>query len=795
MFKNNLKIAWRNFYKQKFYTGINVFGLAMGISCTLVLFLFISYHLSFDTYHINAKRIYRTVTDLHIPDGSIDYDQGSPYILGQLLKQLPTVANETALLSKRSFTILVTQKNQRKQSLFYEFENIAFTDNNWFKIFTYQWKTGNPNTALTNPFTAVITSTLAKKYFNTDQVVGKTIRVENQYNFTITGVLQDNSTNTDVQANLFLSISSVHTMFPEPHTFWTDLGFISSKNYMYVLLSDEHAREHVDLEIKAILKRDYKDFSWLHFHLQPLEDIHFNSRYGGKISKPLLLILAIVGFALILIACVNFVNMAIAQSLTRAKEIATRKVLGSSRKAIFWQFITETTYVALTAALIALLATILFLPTLNNWLQLQLAINGKALLFLAALLVVIVFSAGFYPAVILSSFKPADALKNRIGSTNSSSKVSRNVLIVVQNIIAQTLIVCTAIIILQVQFLKNADLGFNKDSVIMVPVPDHSPAKLTYFRNQLNNYAAIKSITFCYKPPSAFTQKGGSIRYDGREWEKFTVSSIIGDQDYIKTFGLKLLAGRNLYPTDSSNNYIVNQQVLKKLNIKSPQQAVGHKLTAGDFSDEIGTIVGVVKDFNIQPLNTGIEPALIVAKPEYYEFAAVKVSGNHQQNSIQILQQKWKQTFPQNAFEYHFLDEQLAEFYQKEEMIGKLITASAVVAILISCLGLLGLISLITVQRTKEIGIRKVLGATVSNIVALISKDFVKLIAAAILISTPFAWWAMHNWLQNFAYRINISWWVFALAGISAIAIALATISFQAVKAALANPVKSLRSE
>jgi len=327
------------------------------------------------------------------------------------------------LLSKRSFTVAVP-KNQDKQSLFYEFENVAFTDNNWFKIFTYQWQAGNPSTALSNPFQAVITSNLAKKYFNTDDAVGKTVRVD-KYLFTITGVLQDNPTNTDVQANLFLSIASIHTMSLEPKTFWTDISFISSKNYTYVLLNNESASKQVDQDIKTILKNDYKYFSYLDFHLQPLEEVHFDSRYSGKISKPLLLILALVGFALILIACVNFVNMATAQSLTRAKEIATRKVLGSSRKAIFWQFITETTYVALTAALIALLATILFLPTLNNWLQLQLAVNSNALLFLAALLVVIVFSAGFYPAVILSNFKPVDALKNIIGSNNSSSKMSR----------------------------------------------------------------------------------------------------------------------------------------------------------------------------------------------------------------------------------------------------------------------------------------------------------------------------------------------------------------------------------
>jgi len=798
MINNYFKIAWRNFYKQKFYTGINVFGLAMGITCTIVLFLFISFHLSFDTYHANAKRIYRTVTDLHIPDGSIEYDQGSPYVLGQLLKQLPAVANETALLSKRSFTISIPQKNQGKQSLFYEFENIAFTDNNWFKMFTYNWKSGNPNTALTNPYTAVVTSNLAKKYFNTDQAVGKTIRVENKYNFTITGVLQDNPTNTDIQANMFLSISSVHTMFPEPNTFWTDIGFISSKNYVFVQLHDASYQKAVDNSIKLIIKKALKIYGSAgdayHFRLQPLEDIHFNSRYGGKISKPLLWVLAIVGFALILIACVNFVNMATAQSLTRAKEIGTRKVLGSSRKAIFWQFIAETAFVALAAGVVGLLSTILFLPTLNSWLQLPLAINGQALLFLFALLLIIVFTAGFYPAVILSGFKPIDALKNRIGN-NNSSRLSQNVLIIFQNVIAQGLIVCTVIIVLQVDFLKNADLGFNKDAVIMLPVPDHSASKLSYFRNQLSNYPVIKSVSFCYRAPASTSGKGGMIRYDNMPSTKFVVRSVIGDENYIKTFGLKLLAGRNLTSTDSTNAYIVNQQVLQKLGIKNPGQAIGHLLEAEDFSEKNGTIIGVVKDFNVHSLYTGIEPALITARPDLYEFAAVKITGNYPTETINIIQQKWQKTYPQNVFEYHFLDDQLAEFYQKEEIIGKLITAGTIIAILISCLGLLGLISLMTVQRTKEIGIRKVLGASVAQITSLLSKDFLKLVLLALIIASPIAYFTMQKWLQGFAYRTNISWWVFALAGILALTIALATVSFQAIKAALANPVKSLRSE
>ncbi|RYE17963.1 MAG: ABC transporter permease, partial [Sphingobacteriaceae bacterium] len=412
---------------------------AIGIACTILLFLFISYHLSFDRYHTNAKWIYRTVTDLHIPDGSIDYDPGSPYILGQYLKNFPSVKNQTTLLNKRSYTISILQKNQTKQSLFYELENVAFADNNWFKMFTYHWQAGNANTPLSNPFTAVITSNLAKKYFNTDDVVGKTIRIENKYSFIITGVLKDNPTNTDFRENLFLSLASVHTMYPDPKEFFTDISFISSKVFVFVLLNNDYAQKQVDFDIAQLQKSNFKVYDALHFHLQPLADIHFNSRYGGKISKPLLLILAVIGLALILIACVNFINMATAQSLTRAKEIGTRKVLGSSRKAIFWQFIIETAFVTVTAGALALLLAILFLPIINQWLQLSLNVNAEVILFLIGLLVVIVFAAGFYPAVILSGFKPIDALKNKISNNNSSSRLSRNVLIVLQNVIAQSL--------------------------------------------------------------------------------------------------------------------------------------------------------------------------------------------------------------------------------------------------------------------------------------------------------------------------------------------------------------------
>ncbi|QKJ29751.1 ABC transporter permease [Mucilaginibacter mali] len=796
MIRNYLKIAWRNFYKQRFYSAINVLGLAMGIGCAIILFIFISFHLSFDTYHNNAKRTYRIVNDLHIGDGTVFYDQGSPIILGKTLQQQnPAIVKEAVLLKKRSFTVAVKPDDQTKADLYYENENIAFTNNDLFDIFTYNWLHGNAGNALSAPGNAVITAGLAKKYFNTDDAIGRTIRLDDKTNITITGVIQDNVKNTDIRADLFISLASLKDVYPDlDKPINTDWRFISSKTNVFVLLNNAQAGAQVNNSINSIRQKFYKgDVDVYQFHLQPLSDIHFNSRYSGTIAKPLLAVLALVGLALLLIAGVNFINMATAQSLTRAKEIGTRKVLGSSPAGIFWQFMAETAYVAIAATLLALLTVMLFLPVLNNWLQLPLSISGGVFVFLPVLLLLLILVAGFYPAVILSRFKPANALKNMVGQSNGSRRFSRDGLIVLQNVIAQVLIVCALIITLQVKMLINADMGFNKDAVILVPIHNTDLNALDYLRNQLNSNPAVKNVSYCYSAPADFTNKGGSVRYNGKDWENFSVNSIIGDEQYISTFKLKLLAGHPISSINPKAQFIINQQLLAKLKIKSPQEAIGRSLTAGDFSDKQGTIVGVVKDFNSLALYQPVQPLLIAAQPDYYRYAAIKIAGGHQLDLIDAIKQTYRRVFPQYVFEYHFVDKQIADLYQKEMMINKLIKAGTMVAIFISCLGLLGLISLVTVQRIKEIGIRKVLGASVMGIVTLLTKDFIRLILVAMLISSPFAWWLMHTWLQNFAYRVEINWWVFGLSGVSAITIACITISIRSVKAALANPVNSLR--
>jgi putative ABC transport system permease protein len=802
MIKSYFKIAWRNLWKHKFYTFINMFGLALSIGCSIILFQFITYHLSFDTYHHNAKQVYRVVHRLTFFDGVPLYDQGAPIALARDVKaDDPRVKEVGVLLRMHDINVTVPQSNGADKKMFAEHENIGITDGGFFNLFDYQWEQGNKNIALTEPNTVVLSHGLAQKYFGSQDVIGKNISVDNKNTFKVTGVVKDHPVNTDIKADLFLSLSTLKSLYPDVYTpLHNDWNFINSTNSIYIELKEGVNPKVVEndinqLNVKAQGAAEAKPY---HFMMLPLSEVHFDGRFAGVIQRSLLTTLGIVGLMLIIIACVNFINMATAQSFKRAKEIGTRKVLGSSPSAIFIQFISETSYIVVFAALLSFVMVIVAMPVLNNWLQTQLSFNlftdYKLVAFIAAALAAIILAAGTYPALVLSRFKPVNALKNQIGGQTPIAGFTRKGLIIVQNVIAQVLIVSTILITMQVKYLKTADLGFNKNAVLMLPVPNNDKSKTDYLRNQLLADPAIKSVSFCYRAPSSTADKGGSIKYDTRDWEKFVGYTQIGDASYVKTFGMQLIAGRNIAESDTAREYLVNEVLVHKLGFKDPQQVIGRHFTAGDLSNNPGIIVGVVKDFHAKSLYTAIAPEYISTFRKGYQYAGVKIASGNPSAVIDHIKKEWQAVYPDNVFEYRFLDQQIADFYQKEDLLNRLITSSAVIAIFISCLGLLGLISLLTMQRTKEIGIRKVLGASVANITGLLSVDFLKLVLVAVIVASPIAWLLMSKYLQNFAYRIDIQWWVFALAAFAALLIAFITVSFQAVKAAIANPVQSLRS-
>ncbi|WEA02244.1 ABC transporter permease [Mucilaginibacter sp. SJ] len=802
MIKSYFKIAWRNLWKHKFYTFINMFGLALSIGCNIILFQFIIYHLSFDTYHHDAKQVYRVVHRLTAFEGAPIYDQGAPLALARDVKASDSrVKDVGVLLRMHDIIVSIPQNDGIGKKMFAEHENIGITDGHFFNLFDYEWEQGNQNTALTEPNTVVLTHGLAQKYFGSQDVIGKTIRVNNKNTFRITGVVKDHPANTDIKAELFLSLSTLKSLYPDvANSLQNDWGFINSTNSIYLELKDGANPHLIEKDINRLNVKLHgaEAAKPYHFMMLPLSEVHFDGRFAGVIQRSLLVTLGIIGLLLIIIACVNFINMATAQSFKRAREIGTRKVLGSSPGAIFIQFISETSYIVVFAALLSFLMMIVATPILNNWLQTQLSFNlfnnYRFAGLIIVVLVIIILAAGSYPALILSRFKPVNALKNQVGGKTQTAGFTRKGLIVAQNIIAQVLIISTILITMQVKYLKTTDLGFNKNAVLMLPVPDNNKSKTDYLRNQLLADPAIKSVSFCYRAPSSTADKGGSIKFDTRDWEKFVGYTQIGDADYVKTFGMQLIAGRNIVEADTAREYLVNELLVQKLGLKDPQQAIGRHFTAGDLSNNPGIIVGVVKDFHAKSLYTAIAPEYISTFRKGYQYVGIKIRSGNPSAVIDHIKKEWQAVYPDNVFEYRFLDQQIADFYQKEDLLNKLITSSAIIAIFISCLGLLGLISLLTLQRTKEIGIRKVLGASVTNITGLLSVDFLKLVLIAVIVASPIAWLIMSKYLQNFAYRIDIQWWVFVLAAFVALLIAFITVSFQSIKAAMANPVESLRS-
>lgn len=803
MLKNYIKIAWRNLHSHSFYTILNLFGLSLGIACGIILFQFINYHLGFDGYHRKAGHIYRVVTDLHLDDGSVQYEKGAPLALAAAIQaEVPQVKDQAFLFAnyrERSFTVAVPQPGNTPDKLFAEHGNIAFADRHWFNLFDYEWEAGNPRTALEEPNTAVLTRRQAEKYFGNADPIGKTIRLDGKEEVKITGLLKDHLANTDTKVDVFLSLSSMKAFYPDIHrSIETEWGWFNSSNSLFLLLPEGLSPKVVDHAIAALTRKYMTGMAkYYDFHLQPLKDVHFDARYGGVIPRSLLTTLGIVGFIILIIACVNFINLATAQNSSRAKEISTRKILGSTAAGIFWQFMTETASITLLAVVLSLGWVSLALPVLNQWLQTGLEFHPlgdrQLMAVLLSLIAFIILIAGIYPSFLLSRFKPVEVLKSRTGS--AKHPWLRKSLILFQNLVAQSLIICTLIIMLQTNYIKTADLGFNKETVVMIPVPKPDKSDLVYLRNQLMNRPDIKDASFCFRPPASEYFKAGSVRFDNREWEKYRALCVLGDYHYLSTFGLQLIAGRNLADYDTTREFLVSEDLVNKLGFTNPSQVLGHQVVAGTLNDHPGTIVGIVKDFHLRSLHSRIEPVLITTSRELYAYAGIKINGANPTKSIGEIKRIWQSVYPGNVFQYHFLDEQIADFYKKEDLLNKLIASFAVLAIVISCVGLFGLISLLTIQRTKEIGIRKVVGASVSNITLLLSKDFVKLVGFALILASAIAWLTMSNWLQGFAYRITIPWWIFLLAGICNLALALLTICYHTIKAALMNPVTSLRAE
>lgn len=794
MIKNYFKIARRNLQKNKAFAFINVLGLSLGIACSILIFTVVSYHLSFDNFHKNKDRIYRIVTEWH--DEEIEYSPGVPQGLGKTFRTNFTFAEKTARVVDYRNT-LITLSNEQEVKKFRE--AIAYAEPEFFDIMNFPLINGNHTTALTSPNSAIVTEKIAKKYFGTTNAIGKTIRVDNKSDFIITGILKDLPSNTDQEQEIFLSYTNLKDNNAK-HADESTWGVVYGHSHCYTLLKRGITAAQVNHSLQQVVKKSYtgRDANVWRFILQPLADIHFNGNFDGYIDKKYLWALLFIGLFLIVTACVNFINLATAQALNRSKEVGVRKVLGSVRSQLFWQFIVETALITVFAVGAAYGMAYLTLPWLNQLLQSNMALhlltNVQLSFFLFLITVIIIFLSGSYPALILARFQPALALKNKLSQKHIGGFSLRRILVVTQFAISQMLIIGAIVIASQMRYTQTADLGFTKNAIVMLPLPVQDKTKMSTLRNKLAALSGVEKISFCFQAPASGTNTTRDFIFDNRaEPEHWDVNLKFADDQYISTFGIQLVAGRNFYPSDSVREFLVNETFAKKLNL-SPKDVIGKKLSVEDGSFT-APVTGVVKDFYTFSFHSEIAPVCIMPTSMNYSNCAIKINSKNVPATLTSFEKIWNETYPDYLYTHTFLDERIARFYRMDTIMFTLIKLFAFIAIFIGCLGLYGLVSFMAIRKTKEIGVRKVLGASLHNILWIFGKEFSSLLLIAFIIAAPFAWWIMHLYLQDFKYRIEIGAGIFLLAILSTFVIAGITVGYRSLKSALTNPVKSLRSE
>lgn len=796
MLRNYFKIAWRNIVRNKAYTTINILGLTLGMTCGILIFTLVSHHLSFDTFHPNSERTYRIVTEMH--RDQIEYDSSVPSPLGKAFRNDYTFGEKVARVNTVGAALITIQDN-REIKKFKEDAGIAFVETDFFDLFNFPMLQGDAKAALIQPNTAILTERIARKYFGQNSPINKTIRFRNKIDFRVTGVLKDLPANTTFKSEIFVSYNTLkqYNEWLASDDAW---GGIFSTMQCYVRLRPGVSVAQVEQVFPAYVKK-YRPTSKNvhHYKLQPLADVHFNGQYGGTMSKTNLWVLSLIGLFLLITACVNFINLATAQALNRAKEVGVRKVLGSVRGQLFWQFLAETGLITTAALVLAVGCSFGLLPVVNDWFDSQTTINlftdWQLPTFLFVLAILITFFAGSYPGLILARFQPVLALKGRLSQRYIGGFNTRRALIVAQFAISQMLLVGVIVMATQMRYAKQSDLGFSKDAVVMIPSGAESTAQtMNTLKARFAGLAGVKNASVCGGAPVSNNEWETSVSYNDRtENEPFLVSVRATDNQYVPLFDLELVAGRNLYPSDTVREFVVNEQFAKNLNLKSARELIGKSIAVDNVLK--GPIVGVVRNYHDRSFHEDMRAVCLTTLGENYTSYAVEINLATAKTTLPALEKLWSETHPNGLFEYRFLDDQIAELYKTDDLMLRLILAFAAIAVFIGCLGLYGLVSFMAAQKTKEIGIRKVLGSSVGQIVWIFGKEFSRLILIAFVVASPIAWYAMSKWLQNFKYQIDLGVDVFALTIAGTFLIAILTVSFQSIKAALMNPVKSLRSE
>ncbi|HEU4902399.1 MAG TPA: ABC transporter permease, partial [Flavisolibacter sp.] len=792
--RNYFKIALRHLQKNKLYALVNIFGLAIGIASCLLIGLYIWHELSFDRFHKNADRIVRVTWQYNFGDAENKTATTGTRVGPDFQRHFPEVKAYVRLLK---YPRVVRYENEM-----FDEKAFLYADSAFFSLFSFPLLKGDPKTVLAGPDNVVITKSAAKKYFGNEDPMGKTVNVGGTKDFLITGVAEDAPAASQIRFDFVGTFTSLNAAKEEK---WNEANYLT-----YLLLQDEKSVPVLQKKIDAYIRNIGKDemqltgSQYMTYHLEPLTRVHLHSDLDGFEPNNNILyiyIMAVVAVLILLIACVNYTNLSTAQSARRSAEISMRKVMGAGKAQVFRQFIVESFLLTLLAVLLALLLSALLLPSFNRLAGKEFGIGilfGPATLVVLLLAAVaIAVAAGAYPALVLSGARLITTLKGGFAFTGSATL--RKSLIVFQFVISIFLIIATIVILQQLSFIRNKDLGYNKEQVVVLPVDRTIAGHYDELKKALAGTPGVLSVGGAYEAPTHIGWGDGITTKDGK---KITVNALPVDEDFTRTLGLKIIAGSDYSQTDvlqfdTSNgggnlrySFMVNEAALKQLGW-TPGEAIGKTITKGND----GVIKAVVKDFHFRSMHEPINPLLIFYDKRLAGSLFVKLSGGNVSATLQALEKTWKERIHHRPFEYHFLDEEYAELYKAEQRTASVFTGFSSLAILLACLGLFALTAFSMVQRTKEIGIRKVLGATLADILALVSKDFLLLVLIALLIAAPLAFFATSKWLDSFSYKVTLHWWVFVAAGVVTVFIAFVTIGLQAVKTALANPVKNLRTQ
>ncbi len=799
MIRTYLRIAWRKLSKNKLYTAVNLVGLTLGLTSCLLIGLYILNETGYDQFQQKADRIVRVTMEYGEPGNTQATAVTGTKAGPQLARTFPQVESYTRMINSGPVVKLNDEVFKEKRFL--------YADSSFLSMFSFHLVAGNPATALDAPNKVLLSASTAKKYFGTTDPIGKTLNVENTKEYTITGVLEDAPENSQVKYNFVASFSSLGASKTEE--WW-------SANYLTYLLLRKPARVadlqgQVNRYMNTVSKQDLKmGLGALNYQLQPMKDVHLHSTLSGlepNGDSKTIYIISIISLLILVIACINYTNLSTVQSSARGAEIGIRKVLGARPAQLFGQFIGESMLMTLFSLVLAFCVAAMLMPFFNDLtgkhLSLHLLFHPLPIILALLFCILIGFASGSYPALILSNAKLINTLKSGIRLT-SSGGIFRKSLIVFQFAVSICLIVCTMVIVRQLDYLNSKDLGYNKEHVIVMPLSWQMHDVYPLLRDAVAQGPNVLSVTGGNASPS-FAVWGDGLSTSQKEGEgkDVSVTALPSDLGYIKTMDMKIVAGQDFMKSDfalmdTSENgknfqyaFILNEKAIAAFGWK-PEEAIGKTIYKGGTP---GVIRGVLKDFNFASLHEPIGPLMLFLDQDNTNNLFVKTSGQNLAATIAFLGKTWKERVPDRPFEYKFLDEDYARLYSSENTTAKIFTTFATMAILLACLGLFGLAAFATLQRVKEIGIRKVLGSSVSAIILLLSGEFMKLTLIAIVVASPIAWFFMDRWLKDFAYRTSIQWWIFVLAGAAALLIAFVTVGLQSVRAALANPVKSLKGD